>query len=167
MLNGQIKGVRDIDFFYQIDTTEKCLLTEDLANSMELVKKDIKSLLKENDTNDNCVLALLDTLTVRFNKTSDTEYIHCLEIIANVSDGYLAEYFPFLCQIMYHDNFNGFFDYIYSKRVTSENKLEMFFIEGVSYEIEDYKNKDRLMNYFYNQMNANNFEGEKEAILIF
>lgn len=160
--NGQIKEVKDIDF-YMIDTTEKCLLTEDLFNTIDLVKKDIKSLLKENETNDNCVLALLDSLADRFIRTSDTIYINCLEIIANVSDGYLSEYFPFLCQNLYHNNFKGFFNYLYMKSENDEKVLEMLFVEGVSYEIEERKNKNRVMNYLYDQMNANNFHGEKRS----
>jgi hypothetical protein len=142
-----------------LDTLEKCLLTEDLAKSMELIKKDVVAFNKENGNNDNCYLALIDTLAVKFIKTSDIQYMKILELISSIMDGYIAEfYFVEIGEKLFSGNFVGFFNYIFDKKERKDNYMEGVFVESLAIEIEDYNNKEKLNTYFNEQMDSNNFD---------
>ncbi len=132
---------------------------------MDLIKRDVKTFQYANSINDNCYLALIDSLTERFIRTSDVQYMECLELISSVRDGYVAEYFPEIGKNLYYCNFAGFIDFIYSKKNSSFNPMENVFIEAVAEEIYLDKNGVNLSKYFKSQIKKNELDKEKKKYL--
>ncbi|MBK9731124.1 MAG: hypothetical protein IPO83_07530 [Chitinophagaceae bacterium] len=105
---------------------------ETCLSNLPVVQKNAKSLLKNSE--DNCVLGFLDTLTNGFIVCGSTKYIITLNSICQVSDGYVAEYFEEIVEKLAKKSFRNFSEYM------AENKascLEQFLLEIL------YTEKDR------------------------
>lgn len=141
------------------DSVEKCVLIEEINKSIELLEKDAKSFRLQYSNKDNCYLTFIDTLTSMFISTSEIKFIKDLDLIASESDGYVSEYLSSVCEEIYKNNFPGIFYYLYNNK---KNSLEVFFIEGVAYEIKVNNNKASLEKYFDDQMKINNFDKDQK-----
>lgn len=115
-----------------------CEMLKDIPNSINTIKNNSRTI---KDSNDSCVLGLLDSLTNRFIKESDLKYIVCLDSISRISDGYVSEYFLVISKKLLYNNFKKYINYLY-KQKNHSNVLKDFLIDGISMEIATAKNKE-------------------------
>lgn len=65
---------------------------------------------------DSCVLALIDAVADRFIATSERRYMVLFDSIANVGDGYVAEYIGAVSEKLFMEATDGYLDYVRSSR---------------------------------------------------
>lgn len=68
----------------------ECELLQRYPESMERIYEN--PLLLKGIQDDSCFFALADTIVNTFSATGDVRHIQCLDAIASVSDGFVAEY---------------------------------------------------------------------------
>lgn len=143
-------GARTYSDNIRIDT---CFLIRDIPQSMTFINKSPKEFVIMNEINDDCIMSLLDSLAERFVLTSSIEYLVCIDSLSTVADGCLAEDLTEVFQRLYTKKFNGFYDYLYSKRKIKDNTFEYFFIAGIGEEIVyDHRDRNQLLELFNKQI---------------
>lgn len=113
-----------------------CQLATNSKLDMEFVRQNAARIIKSSE--DNCVLLLLDTLTVRIIRSDAREYLEGLASFSEISDGYVSEYFMEIGTKLFYQDFKIFFIYIYDKySAKKSNPLERVMIEAVSMQLSD------------------------------
>lgn len=122
------------------DTTiDACIIKDNIENYLSEINKNAKSIISKGK--DECVLALLDTLALRYISETNEEYLKSLERICEVSDGYVSEYLWTIGQKLFYNNFNGYFKYIYTRQEQKNSCLKELLIKSISVELNEAKDK--------------------------
>lgn len=114
-----------------------CRILNNLDNSLGILKDSAESIIHEEDyCGKKCLLALLDTLTVSYVRTSKPAYLFALENIACYSDGYVSEMLDIEAVHIFYKRFKSFTDYLYNNGDTN-NCLVTYLEVGISEGDED------------------------------
>ena len=118
-----------------------------------------------NQTDDNCVLAIVNTVSKKSIETGYEKYLDALSSICNISDGYLSEYFLEIGIYQFYDNFENIIGYLLNE--DSKSCLRRILIESVSMEMSDGGDKiiSEINRYLDGKLNESNIS-EKKAEFI-
>lgn len=111
--------------------------------NLETVQRNAKEII--TTSNDDCVLGLLDTLTILFIKTQQTKYIKTLDAICQIKDGYVGEYFWEITEKLVFQSFGSFIEYLSLQKESS--CFEKDLLEIMKWELKDGTNprKEKLI----------------------
>jgi len=109
--------------------TQVDLFVDEIANN--------PSVYVNGKINDNCVLSLIDSLSIRAINTHQDKYFNALGAICSISDGYVSEYFLDIGVYQFYQNFNHLIDYTFQQSQKGENCLRKMIIEAISMQISD------------------------------
>jgi len=92
--------------------------------NLNFVNQNAKSLLALTaKINDNCIIEYLDTLTECFIATENLEYLHTLDVICGVADGFVGEYYWEVTEKIINEKFSLYMEYLYSNDTCLEKQL--------------------------------------------
>jgi hypothetical protein len=139
-----------------------CYASIDLDNKLKDIINFPQKYLQGND---NCKLALIDSIVNRAKK-SENDYLlyESLEMLSSVSDGAISEYFPFVLNSLFYDDYENFSQFIYerSKKKKKNSFLKKFLIEGMCIQIVDSKspNEERIkiFNFIHEKTNGKDLD---------
>lgn len=123
-----------------------------VLSNLPVVQKNIKEIIQ--NSNDNCVLEFLDTLTNGFIKNNNQEYIKTLDVICQIADGYVGEYFWELTEKLTFQSFDSFIEYLSLQK--SNNCFEKTLLEIMSWKLQDGTSprKDKLIKLIDNKLKS-------------
>ncbi|MRG44181.1 hypothetical protein GFS24_03600 [Chitinophaga sp. SYP-B3965] len=118
----------------QVINYDGCKLAKAVKFDMKFVSANARKIISKSE--DECVIALLDTLTARVIRTGNNEYFACLDAFATAGDGYVAEYFLEIGIKVFYKRFREFFIYTYDAHMKKgENALERVMVQSISMQI--------------------------------
>lgn len=139
-----------------------CVISKSLDVQIENINTNSKVIIKNSE--DNCIINLLDSLTRFAIKGNDDKYLSCIESFAKVSDGYVSEYFLEIGAELFYKNFFNSIMYIFKKRYSEDNYLEKVLIEAISMEMSDaddiFSYKKKLNVFIDNEIKKSNYSKE-------
>jgi hypothetical protein len=97
-----------------------------IAN-LKMIEANAKQII--TSSNDDCVLELLDTLTVLSIKTKEVKYLQTLNEICKISDGYVSEYYIDITEKLVYKNFSVYTSFL---ALQKDRCLEKFLIQRMS-----------------------------------
>jgi hypothetical protein len=101
------------------------------------VEKNTKTLLQGND---NCVLALVDSVYSNIARTSDRRYLVTLDTITAHSDGYVTEYLDEVFVKLFFKQLPLTIHYLMEQRGKKQNKMEQHLVLAMSVYLSDAEN---------------------------
>lgn len=119
-----------------------CIIAEKIDSSLNNINKNAKAII--DSSKDDCVMRLLDTLTIKAINSDENKYLMPLESLRKVSDGYVSEYFLEIGVKLFYKDFKDYVLYIFNRRMAKENYLEKVMVEAISMEMSD---SDNIENY--------------------
>lgn len=134
-----------------------------ISKSMLSLGHDINAFLSLNSKNDNCILAMLDTLIDRYIKTSRIDYLISIQYLANKSDGYLSDALYTWGIRIVKENFADYYNYIF--RYKGETSLSIVFTISLIDEAERNGGWSKLENLIHKE--AEDYDKEKRKYLFF
>jgi len=93
---------------------------------------------------DSCTLALLDSLLNRFIMTRNIQYMVALDSVAEVSDGYVSEYFEAINVALYRHALPGYLNYL--EKLDSNRRMIRFLMFGLQNEVQNYTDSIKRFN---------------------
>lgn len=121
-------------------TFDACKLSKTNLSDTTFLQKNAAKIMKSSK--DDCVLALLDTLTNRAVRSKGEAYIICLEAFAKAGDGYVSEYFWDVGTQLFEHRFTAMFTRMYDAHINKRaNPLERVLIHALSMKISDSGNR--------------------------
>ena len=112
---------------------------KNIEKNLDVIRKNADEILKGYD---NCVIALMDSLTLKFIKSNELKYIETLDSICRVSDGYVGEILAEECEELFYKNFKGFFQYLYRHR-NDNNCFENQLVWEISLEMNMAEDREK------------------------
>lgn len=103
------------------------------TNVDEYYKAIIEDLNKEQIFKDSCTLTLLDTLKIKYLKTTNNKYLDVIDKIATYSDGYLSEYVNDIVYELTIANTENFINYLCSHSKNMDSGMAFFFSQILSH----------------------------------
>lgn len=144
-----------------------CSITKNITDSLDQIKQNSKSIIRVNP--DNCVLALLDSLTERSINEKNVQYLIALDSICVNADGYVSEYYIDISLKLFYNDFESYFMYIYGKSSNKNNCLRGKLIEALSMELSDADNPDtkkaEIQQFIQEQITLVNLSNDKQKYL--
>lgn len=147
--------------------TDACTIKENVNLYLPEIKINFKKIIAQGK--DECVLEIVDSLTIKFITTSDKKYLQCLDTICQISDGYLKEHLWSIGKLMFYKNFSPFFEYLYERKNESDNCLIDLFIVSISVELNEAENRiekrGEIDKYIENQIDNFKLSNDKIVFL--
>ena len=94
-----------------------------------IIEKNVKKLLQGDD---NCVLALIDSVWADFVRTGDTRYLVAIDTIASNSDGYVAEYLLDIGVTLFYKRLPNLARYLVGRDSKNPGAIERVIVESMS-----------------------------------
>jgi hypothetical protein len=104
------------------------------------IERNVKQLLKGDD---NCVLALIDTVCGEIVKTGDRKYLIALDTIAMHSDGYVSEYLLDIGVKLYYKRLPLLAHYLTTRDLKNPGAIEKLIVESMSMYLSTAKSRDQ------------------------
>lgn len=145
------------------DTTNikesSCSAVQDIENHLSKIIDNASSYIKHQK--DECVLALLDTISKRAINDKEVQYLGALEAICKVSDGYVSEALMEITGIQFYNNFDNLIAYCFS----GNKCLRQSVIDALSMEMSMSENRiskrKEIDNYIQLQIKQQKYGKEK------
>ena len=113
-----------------IDTA--CYVASNIDEHLEELTADPKKFINGSE-DDNCVLAIIDAISEKAIEKGQAEYLDALNAIANISDGYVSEYFWEISAEQFYKNFDNLIPFLVSR--SESDHLRTFIVQGLSMQI--------------------------------
>lgn len=118
---------------------------------------------------DDCVLKLMDTLTVMYLATGKLKYISTLEYLCSSSDGYIRQYYWVISRRLFEENFQLYTNYLYNNK---ENGICLIGYIEIGLKKLFYRNNSRypdsqeLFQFIHKKVALNNLSDDELIFLL-
>lgn len=116
-----------------------CFIVENIEDNLDEIKNNASKIIRDNE--DNCVIALLDSLTYKSIKATNHRFLVVLDSICIISDGYVSEYYMDLSLRLFYEDFNDLLSY--TKIRNKDNCIRKRLVEALSMELSNVKDPEK------------------------
>ena len=125
---------------------EKCVLIDSFEIYIIRIRENG---FKPQNYDDTCVLKFVDKLS--FISINTPLYLNDLNIVSDISDGYLSEHFMSVLSNQFYNNFDNLMRYLFLNR---KSRLNNFLIEELSMKVSLKGEKEKIQKHINNKIKS-------------